>query len=240
MPDGAPAAFYNLLFSRLGPQGWWPAETAEEMIVGAVLTQAVAWQNAARAIAGLRGAGLLDLRALAAADPPVLASLIRSAGYFNVKARKLVAVARYVTAAGGVAALAARPAAEVRQELLGVYGVGPETADAILCYALGRPAMVADAYARRVLGRAGHLPAAPAAAYEPARRWLAAHLGEADAAWLGEFHALLVAVGKDWCRPTAPRCGDCPALGLCVTGRGARGVGGPRTSVHGRQGGRAT
>lgn len=220
MDDRHPSALHDLLLSRLGPQGWWPADTAEEMIVGAILTQAVAWTNAARAIERLRTARLLDLRALAATPPGDVAPLVRPAGYFNVKARKLVAVARYVTEAGGVAALCARPSADVRRELLAVYGIGPETADAILCYALGQPAMVADAYARRVLGRVGVLPPEAAAAYETARRRLADELGDGvDAAWLGEFHALLVAVGKDWCRPSSPRCGTCPALPLCVTGR---------------------
>jgi endonuclease-3 related protein len=103
----------------------------------------------------------------------------------------------------------------VRQALLGVYGVGEETADAILCYALGHPAMVCDAYARRVLERMGLLPAAAAASYGQARAYLVPRLPP-DAAWLGEFHALLVAVGKDWCRPRDPRCGGCPASTGCA------------------------
>lgn len=210
----------RLLLQRLGPQGWWPADTPEEMIIGAVLTQAVAWSNAARAIAQLRAAGLLDLGRLAAADPAALAALIRPAGYFNAKARKLKALADHVLGAGGLSALATRPAAEVRTGLLAVHGVGPETADAILCYALGRPAIVADAYARRVLSRAGYLPAAAAGDYGRAHAWLQPRLAALNAAEHGEFHALLVAVGKDWCRPTAPRCSGCPALELCCTGRG--------------------
>jgi endonuclease-3 related protein len=212
-------ALYALLLDRLGPQGWWPAETAEEMIVGAVLTQAVAWHNACRAIMELRRAGLLRLDALAVCDASQLAPLVRSAGYFNVKARKLVALARHINAVGGVPALAALPAAEARAELLGVYGVGPETADAIVCYALGKPVMVADAYARRVLGRVGILPQAQQASYASARQWLMQALdGRGDAAWFGEFHALLVAVGKHWCRPTEPRCVECPALRICAQG----------------------
>jgi len=217
MPDSAVRALYDHLLARLGPQGWWPADTAEEMIIGAVLTQAVAWQNAARAIDRLREAGLLSLAALAEIEPTIIVPLIRPAGYFNVKARKLVAVACHITAGGGVAALAARPMPIARQELLGVFGVGPETADAILCYALGHPAMVADTYARRVLLRVGVLPASAATGYEVARRALGAQLPpDADAAWLGEWHALLVAVGKDWCRPREPRCEDCPAHARCA------------------------
>lgn len=206
---------HGLLLARLGPQGWWPARTAEEVVVGAILTQAVAWTNASRAIAALDDAGLLSLAALAEAPASAVAPLIHPAGYFNVKARKLSAVSRFILAQGGLPALSARDGAQVRQALLGVYGVGEETADAILCYALGHPAMVCDAYARRVLERMGLLPAAAAASYGQARAYLVPRLPP-DAAWLGEFHALLVAVGKDWCRPRDPRCGGCPASTGCA------------------------
>lgn len=185
------------------------------MVIGAVLTQAVAWSNATRALGALRAAGLLRLSALAAEEPERIAPLVRPAGYFHTKARKLVAVARFICAAGGLSALAAGDAAAVRQRLLGVYGVGPETADAILCYALDLPAMVCDAYARRVLSRVGILPQAAEADYEQARRFLAPRLPRSSA-WLGEYHALLVAVGKDWCRPRAPRCPGCPARPACA------------------------
>jgi endonuclease-3 related protein len=234
MPERAVATLHRTLLASLGPQGWWPADTAEEMVIGAVLTQAVAWRNAERALAALRAAGLLALAALAEADPAAVAPLIRPAGYFNAKARTLQALGRFVSAAGGLRALAARPAARVRRALLAVRGVGPETADAILCYALGHRALVADAYARRVLDRVGLLPPAAARTYEAARAHLFPRLPPgADAAWLGEFHALLVAVGKHWCRPRAPRCADCPARALCAfAGRGraaparTRGAGG--------------
>lgn len=221
-PGGVPAGsaevsdLFTRLLARLGPQGWWPAETAEEMVVGAVLVQAVAWTNAQRAIDRLRAAGWLDLDRLAGADANKLAPLIRSAGYFNAKARKLVALAAYLSAKGGLPALRSLPAAQARAELLQVYGVGAETADAILCYALGKPAMVADAYARRVLRRIGVLPERHATGYTAARAYLAGVLPrEADAAWLGEWHALLVAVGKQWCHKSVPSCTGCPAADLC-------------------------
>ncbi len=212
----SPAALFDRLLARLGPQGWWPAETAVEMVVGAVLVQAVSWTNAQRAISRLRAGGWLDLDRLAEAAPEQLAPLVRPAGYFNVKARKLVALAAYLRAAGGLHALRSRPAELVRSELLGVFGVGAETADAILCYALGHPAMVADAYARRVLHRIGVLPDGCAATYEAARAHLAGLLPrDADARWLGEWHALLVAVGKDWCHKSKPSCDGCPLADLC-------------------------
>ncbi len=200
---------YDALLAALGPQGWWPAETAEEVVIGAVLTQAVSWRNVERAIATLREAGLLALAPLAARPPEAVAPLIRPAGYFNAKARKLRAVAEAVLALGGPPGLAAMPLAEARARLLTVYGVGPETADAILNYAAGHATFVADAYARRVLGRTG---AVAATTYEGVRAEVVAAMpGEL----LGEFHALLVALGKDICRPRAPRCGACPVNALC-------------------------
>jgi endonuclease-3 related protein len=122
-------------------------------------------------------------------------------------------VAAAVQALGGPAGLAALPLGEARARLLTVFGVGPETADAILNYAAGHATFVADAYARRVLGRLGLLPAA--SGYEAARAFVLARL-PADAALLGEFHALLVAVGKDFCRPRRPRCAACPLRDGCA------------------------
>ena len=201
---------HDTLLAAFGPQGWWPAETAEEVVIGAVLTQAVAWRNVERAIANLRGAGLLSLAALAEAPPEVVAPLIRPAGYFNVKARKLRAVAAAVLELGGLEALRNLPLEQARTRLLTVFGVGPETADAILGYAAGHATFVADAYACRVLGRTG---AVSATTYAGVRAEVLAGL---PAEHLGEFHALLVALGKDTCRPRAPRCGTCPLLDGCA------------------------
>lgn len=229
MPEPALAGVHDRLLGRLGPQGWWPADGPEEVVVGAVLVQAVAWRNAQAALRALRGAGLLDLRALAAADPDDLVPLIRPAGYYRAKAATLRAVAAWITERGGLAALAAAPAAEVRRGLLGVRGVGPETADAILCYALDHPALLADAYTRRILGRTALLSAEDAADYGRARAALQGHLPPGPTApWLGELHALLVAAGKAWCRPREPRCGPCPLRPCCRLGRdrGALGMAG--------------
>ena len=203
-------AIHDTLLAALGPQGWWPAATAEEVVIGAVLTQAVSWRNVERAIATLRAHGLLELAALAARPPEAVAPLIRPAGYFNAKARKLRTVAEAVLAMGGLPGLAALPLAEARARLLAVYGVGPETADAILNYAAGHATFVADAYARRVLVRTG---AVAATSYEGVRAEVVAAM---PGAMLGEFHALLVALGKDICRPKAPRCAACPVNALCA------------------------
>lgn len=206
---------YAVLWERFGPQHWWPARDAEEVVIGAVLTQAVAWRNVEQAMDALRGNGLCSLERIASADRGRLAELIRPCRYFNVKAAKLQAVATYICSAGGLAALRERRAEDNRQGFLGVYGIGPETADAILCYALHQAAMVADAYSRRVLGRIGLLPEAYATSYSAAHFYLTPRL-PSDPVWLGEFHALLVAVGKDACTLRHPVCGRCPAQSSCA------------------------
>lgn len=202
---------FEKLLAAFGPQGWWPADSDDEVVVGAVLTQAVSWSNVERAIAHLRQAGLLTLAALARADPATVVPLIRPAGYFNVKARKLQAVARFVVDAGGVASLRRWRPDELRRALLGVFGIGPETADAILCYALGQPCFVADAYARRIAGRVGWLPGP--SGYEAARRVFEPALTGVDP---GEFHALLVRLAKHCCHRRRPDCAVCPLRGDCA------------------------
>ncbi|MEW6073285.1 MAG: endonuclease [Planctomycetota bacterium] len=200
----------NTLFLDLqrafGPQEWWPARTPFEVIVGAILTQNTAWGNVERALAGLSARSRLTPAALLALPAGELAAAIRPSGYFRTKARKLHAVSRWYLAIGGLAALRERPLAPLRRSLLGVWGVGPETADSILCYAAGRRTPVVDAYTRRVLTRHGFLP--PAAGYEEVRGWLAARLVLSPAVY-EEFHALLVRAGTHHCKPT-PRCESCP------------------------------
>ena len=199
---------YRALLARYGPQGWWPARTPFEVAVGAILVQHTAWAGAARAVENLRAARRLTPDRLAACRPDALGALIRPAGTWRLKARRLLGFTAWLRArAGGDFRILRRaPLGPLRRELLGVSGLGPETADAILLYAAGRPVFVADAYARRVLSRHRLLP--PAAGYEEARAFVEAHL-PSDPALFNEFHALLVAVGKTHCRPVA-RCGACP------------------------------
>ena len=195
------------LHRGFGPQEWWPAETAFEVVAGAVLTQNTAWRNVERALAGLRSGGSLAPERILALAPGELERRVRPSGTFRGKARKLRAVSAWYLEAGGLAALRSRPLPSLRAELLLVHGVGPETADAILCYAAGRLTPVVDAYARRVLGRHGLV--APDAPYEELRAWLLAHLVP-DQAVFEEFHALCVRAGYNHCKPTA-RCATCPA-----------------------------
>ena len=199
---------YRALLGRYGPQGWWPARTSFEIAAGAILTQHTAWTGAARAVATLRARGLLAPRRLARRDVARLATLLRPAGTYRLKARRLLDFTRWLLARcdGDFRALGRAPLAPLRRELLEVRGLGPETADAILLYAVGRPVFVADAYTRRVLTRHRLLP--PGAGYEQARAFLEAHL-PSDPALFNEFHALLVAVAKTHCR-AIPRCQTCP------------------------------
>jgi endonuclease-3 related protein len=202
---------YRLLLTRYGPQGWWPARTPFEVAVGAILTQHTAWTGAARAIAALRGRHLLTPTALAACDVATLGTLVRPAGTYRLKARRLLDFTRWLLARfdGDFAAMRRAPLEPLRREMLAVPGLGPETVDAILLYAAGRPVFVADAYTRRVLAR--HRLLGQAAGYEQARAFLEAHL-PSDPALFNELHALLVAVGKTHCR-ASPDCDGCSLTG---------------------------
>jgi endonuclease III related protein len=199
---------YRTLLRRYGPQGWWPGRTPFEIAVGAILTQHTNWSNAALAVASLGRRRLLGARAVDRASETELAEVIRSAGTYRLKARRLKAFTRWLLDrfGGRFGAMRAAPLDVLRRELLAVPGLGPETVDAILLYAAGRPVFVADAYARRVLARHRLLPAK--AGYDEARAFLEAHL-PSDPALFNEFHALLVAVGKRHCR-AVPRCVPCP------------------------------
>ncbi len=208
------------LLARFGPQGWWPARSPFEVAVGAILTQHTAWTGVERAVANLRAARALTAAGLAALSAPRLQRLVRPAGTYRLKARRLRHFAAWLLASHGgrMAALEGAPLAGLRRELLALPGIGPETADSILLYGAGRPVFVADAYSRRVLARHRLVP--PEAGYEDLRRFLEAHL-PGDPRLFNELHALLVAVGKSHCR-ARPRCDGCPLRGD-LRGRPPRG-----------------
>ncbi|MEW5774112.1 MAG: endonuclease III domain-containing protein [Thermodesulfobacteriota bacterium] len=202
-------AMYDAMLEALGPSHWWPGETPFEVAVGAILTQNTNWGNTARAIANLRAAGVLEPAALDALPDSRLAELIRPAGYFRLKAARLKNFLRFLRNEAGLslAALNGKGLATLRPKLLEVKGVGPETADSILLYALGKPTFVVDAYTRRILSR--HAMIAEDAGYDEMRDLFMDAL-DPDPALFNEYHALLVRVGKDFCRPKAPRCPACP------------------------------
>jgi endonuclease-3 related protein len=209
---------YDVALDALGPRHWWPAETDEEVVIGAVLTQNTAWSNVEKALENLRRAGKLSLAALDRARPATVARLIRPSGYYNLKARRLKSVARFFVErcnGRGLASLRDEEPEALREALLGVYGVGPETADSILLYALGMPVFVIDAYTRRILER--HGLARPQAPYEELRALFETNL-PTDVALYNEYHALIVALGHRWCRPK-PQCEECPLSGIPLAER---------------------
>jgi endonuclease III related protein len=201
-------SFYDKLLREYGPQHWWPGETPFEVTVGAILTQNTAWTNVEKAIANLKLAGLMEPRLLLAVDPPLLARLIRPAGTYNVKTKRLRAFLQWFVEAhdGRIESLRTRPLASLREDLLAIRGIGRETADSILLYAVGLPTFVIDAYTHRVLRRHGLVPAETD--YEEMKALFEDNLPR-DAALFNEVHALLVACGKSHCKPR-PVCAGCP------------------------------
>ena len=204
---------YHRLLSCYGPQHWWPAEDAFEVVVGAILTQSAAWTNVEKAISNLKAAGALTPAALLAIPCDRLAALIRPCGYYNAKAKKLKAfVQRLESGYGGdLERLFALDTIELRQELLTVHGIGEETADSIILYAARKPVFVIDAYTRRILRR---LALAPSGDSYGAFQALFAENLPRDEGLYGEYHALLVRHGKEVCRK-APRCPICCMRDVC-------------------------
>ena len=212
------------MLARHGHLGWWPGDTPFETCVGAILTQNTSWRNVERAIANLKQAGVLEPRPLFALASARLARLLRPAGYFNVKARRLRAFLKALVEdfGGDLAAMLSGDTATVRERLLAISGIGPETADSILLYAGGHLSFVIDAYTRRIFKRhewyrtkatpkrAGN----PSAVYHELQSLCETALNVRSPAELldywQDYHAQLVMVGKDYCRPREPRCDTCP------------------------------
>jgi endonuclease-3 related protein len=199
---------YQKLWDEFGPQGWWPGETPFEVIMGAILTQNTNWQNVARALAALKTDGLLDPRALREMPEADLAQRIRPVGYFNIKARRVKNFLDYFAHRfhDSLEEMAQEELRSLRPALLTVKGIGPETADSILLYALNQATFVVDAYTYRVISR--HHLAPEACSYDELQALFMENL-PADVPLYQEFHALLVRVGKEFCRPR-PRCSACP------------------------------
>lgn len=216
-------AVYDRLLAHHGPQRWWPGDTPFEVMVGAVLTQNTAWTNVEKAIANLKAHDLLDPERIVSVPVRQLAARIKPAGYFNVKAKRLRNFCRWYLDHGGYARLRRWATAKLRDSLLAVNGVGPETADDILLYAFHRDVFVIDAYTRRLFSRLGLVDADRD--YEDLRRHFEAGIKRERAAGKGrgrsanggrtrlaaifnEYHALIVSHGKDVCK-VRPRCEAC-------------------------------
>lgn len=211
LPGGFLAWVYEQLLQAYGQQRWWPAESPFEVMVGAILTQNTSWTNVEKAIANLKREAMLAPDRLADADPSILAQIIRPAGYFNIKTQRLQAFCRFYQAKGEKV-LADLPTSELRQALLAVHGVGPETADDMLLYAFNRPVFVVDAYSRRLFSRLGLC--AENEPYERLRLALETCL-DAGVELYNAYHALIVCHAKQHCRKN-PRCSGCPVQTRCT------------------------
>lgn len=201
-------SIYHRLHGHFGPQGWWPGHSRYEVIVGAILTQNTNWGNVQKAIRRLRRAQALTPATMSALSRRRLEELIRPAGFFAVKARRLHNFLAFLHTRyqGSLRRMFREEPGALRQALLGVSGIGPETADSILLYAGNMPLFVVDAYTKRIFAR--HRLISRAASYDEVQALFMNHLPR-NADLYNEYHALLVAVGKTYCR-SIPRCDTCP------------------------------
>jgi len=199
---------YTQLYRTFGAQHWWPGDTPFEIIVGAILTQNTNWANVERAITNLKHARVLSAKKLHQLSAKRLAQLIRPSGYFNIKARRLKSFMNFLFAeyGGSLATMRREPLATLRPKLLAVNGIGPETADSILLYACDKPTFVVDAYTKRILSR--HKFCSPDADYQTVQKIFMTCL-PSDPKLFNEYHALIVKLGKEFCRPK-PTCLECP------------------------------
>jgi len=200
---------YKKLYSYFGPQYWWPGETPFEVMVGAILTQNTSWQNVDKAIRNLKTHKLLIADKLYKLEQQKLASLIRPAGYYNIKAKRLKHFLNFLFNSydGDIKRMSQVDKTALRQELLSVNGIGPETADSILLYALNKPVFVVDAYTKRILLR--HRLIKEGASYQEVQDLFTRNLKK-DAKLFNEYHALLVRLGKDFCLKKKGKCDICP------------------------------
>lgn len=206
-------SIYERMLAQLGPQHWWPAETPFEVMVGAILTQNTSWKNVERAIDNLKSVGLMSFDALASLPTGLLAEYIRPAGYYNIKAGRLHNLLACIKErhGGDLQAFLDQPLPQFREQLLGVKGIGRETADSILLYAAHLPIFVVDAYTHRILVR--HQVIDETFGYEEIQELFMDHL-DCDVQLYNEYHALLVRVGNKYCKKKNPDCAACPLQGL--------------------------
>lgn len=203
---------HTRLFEHFGPQHWWPGETPFEVMLGAVLTQNTSWRNVSMVIEALRQEGLLSFAALEALPIEILAEKIRPSGYYNQKARRLKGLFAAIRAdSGSLENFFTQDMHTLREKLLAVKGIGPETADSIILYAADKPVFVVDAYTYRILFR--HDLVAEEAGYEEIQELFLGKL-PTETRLFNEYHALLVRLGKDYCKKSSPLCDRCPLQGF--------------------------
>ena len=210
---------YGLLHQRYGVQSWWPGNSQIDVVVGAILTQAVSWRNVELAIRNLEDAKCIDVDSLNDISLDELSLLIKPSGYHNAKAKTLKAFAEYLVNnhSGSIDVFLGNPAKFVREELLALPGIGPETSDDIMVYAAGYASFIIDAYTIRIFTRIGVRPDPSRADYDAWQKLIHANIPE-DVGLFNEYHALLVQHAKTHCTKTNPKCIDCCLLDICRTG----------------------
>ncbi|MEQ9618170.1 MAG: endonuclease III domain-containing protein [Deltaproteobacteria bacterium] len=200
---------YDALYKSYGPQGWWPGESKLEYVLGAILTQSASWKNVEKALDNLKMANLISVEKLNMITADELAPLIRPSGYYNQKALKIKNFINFLIRhySGSLDRMLREERSVLRDKLLGIKGIGPETADSIMLYAGDIPVFVIDAYTYRVMSRHGLVP--EETNYGEMQDIIMGSLTE-DAGIFNEYHALLVKVGKEHCKKRAPQCKGCP------------------------------
>lgn len=200
---------YNRLYAHFGPQRWWPGDSPLEVMVGAILTQNTAWPNAQKAMANLKRKKLLSPQKIERLETGNLARAIKSSGFYNEKAKKLKTFMRFLISfcGGNINKLYSNSAKALRKELLDIKGIGEETADSILLYALNKPVFVVDAYTKRMFVR--HRLVRPDATYGEIQKFFMNNLPK-KMKLFNEYHALIVETGKNYCKKNNPRCKICP------------------------------
>jgi endonuclease III related protein len=206
---------HDTLLERFGPQNWWPGDTPFEVVIGAILTQSTSWTNVEKAIGNLKDKKLLSAEGIYKIDASELALHIRSAGYYNAKARKLKEFMEHLYAnhTGSLEVMFEQDGRTLRIELLSIWGIGPETADSIVLYAAEKPEFVVDAYTKRIFSRMGCVK--ENVSYEGLKDFSEKNLPR-DVLVYNEFHALLVRLGKGHCKKSKPICSGCPLEKRCL------------------------
>ena len=207
-------SIHDALLKKFGPQDWWPADTPFEVVIGAILTQSTSWTNVEKALVNLKDKKLLSPEGIHKIDAGELALHIRSAGYYNAKARKLKEFMEhlYSNHLGDLGLMFEQNGKELRIELLSIWGIGPETADSIVLYAAEKPEFVVDAYTKRIFSRMGYVK--EDISYEALKEFSEKNLPR-NVKVYNEFHALLVRLGKEHCKKSKPICIGCPLEKRC-------------------------
>ncbi|QQE76942.1 endonuclease III domain-containing protein [Alicyclobacillus sp. SO9] len=219
-PSAKLLQIYNLMYEHFGDRKWWPAESTEEIVIGAILVQNVSWKNVENAINLLKSRGLCSFNRMLHAPTTEVEQCIRSTRFYRTKSKKLYAFAEHLQTQyqGSLQQMFHQEAPKLRTELLNIYGIGPETADDIVLYAAELPTFVVDAYTKRIFSRLSILTEGQD--YEEIRSWFLEYL-PTDVALFNQYHALLDAVGHHYCLPKHPHCSQCPLQETCAHAQGS-------------------